>query len=76
MMRQWKKSYVIFVLWGVLLLLFAVFMADRYCRMLYGGGIFYVAAGQNEITEEEIEYLHERDFGLWRDSGFFSCTDL
>lgn len=53
MMRQWKKSYVIFVLWGVLLLLFAVFMADRYCRMLYGGGIFYVAQVRMKLQKRK-----------------------
>lgn len=58
--RQWKKNNQIFILWGFLLFVFLVLMADRYCHMIYGNGIFAVVTGENELTEEEKKYLWER----------------
>lgn len=59
--RQWKKNNQIFILWGFLLSVFLVLMADRYCHMIYGNGIFAVVTGENELTEEEKKYLWERE---------------
>lgn len=60
MKKWWFKDNIIYLLWGIALLLFFAIMADRYCRMTYGGSIFYVLTGENEITEEEKEYLKQR----------------
>lgn len=50
----------IYVIWSVLLILFLIFMIDQYCRMVFGGSFYYVCTGQNEITQEESEFLEER----------------
>lgn len=57
--KQWKPD-INYALWFLGMLLFLLFMADWYCRMVYGGNFLYVMLGGNEISEEERDYLRER----------------
>nr|WP_303182558.1 transporter substrate-binding domain-containing protein [Lachnoclostridium phocaeense] len=54
--KKWTIGFD-FVLWFVAMLVFLWLMADQYCHMMYGGNLFYVLSGNNEITEEEREFL-------------------
>lgn len=60
MKKQSYKNNLIYVLWGIALVVYIIFVADQYCEMYYGGNFFYVLMGENEITKEEQEYLEER----------------
>lgn len=58
--KWWYKHNIFYILWGIGLLAYVIFAASQYCRVNWGGGLLYVMAGQNEITEEEQEYLQQR----------------
>lgn len=49
------------ILWLLAMALFILFMADRYCRMYYGGSLAYVLLGRNEISDEERKPLLGRE---------------
>lgn len=49
------------ILWLLAMALFILFMADRYCRMYYGGSLAYVLLGRNEISNEERQSLLGRE---------------
>lgn len=57
--RRWKPD-INYGLWLLGMFFFLAFMADRYCRMVYGGSFFYVMLGRNEVSDEERDYLRER----------------
>lgn len=57
--RKWKPDFD-YGLWILGMFFFLVFMADQYCRMVYGGSFFYVILGKNEVSDTERAYLRER----------------
>ncbi len=58
--KKWPMG-IHFILWLAGMTAFLLVMADRYCQMMYGGNLFYVLSGKNEITEEERAFLKERE---------------
>lgn len=60
--NQWLNRNLSYLLWSILLLVFCGVMADQYCKMTYGGALFYILSGQNEITPAEKKYLENRDY--------------
>lgn len=56
-----KKISINVVVWGICFPMFFILMTDQYCRMTFGGSLLHVISGGIAITEEEREYLHERD---------------
>lgn len=68
MKRKWSSLDYTYIIWCLVLLGFLIIMAERYCRMVYGIGIFHVLAGQNELTAEEKEYLDEWDEVVYGES--------
>ncbi len=58
--KRWNLD-IKFILWCGGLFAFLLVMAEIYCFMMYGGNLLYVLSGKNEISQEEIAFLQERE---------------
>ena len=61
--KQSNKKFhmnILYVVWLLGLFLFLLVMGNWYCVKVYGGNLFYIAFGKNEVSAEEKAFLKER----------------